>query len=76
MLTKITIGRSHLTRLRGKDSVHCLIGQVAEQGTQMTPVGEAVTTHMDRLSMLAKVNNTGVQVDIFFTVFAQLYPYL
>ena len=37
--------------------------QVVEQGTQMTPVGEVVTTHMGRLSMLAKVNETGVQVD-------------
>lgn len=39
--------------------------QVVEQGTQMTPVGEVVTTHMGRLSMLAKVNETGVQVDFF-----------
>ena len=45
--------------------------QVVEQGTQMTPVGEVVTTHMGRLSMLAKVNETGVQVDFFFVLFAQ-----
>ena len=43
--------------------VHFTLAQVAEQGTQMTPVGELVTTHMGRLSMLAKVNETGVQVD-------------
>ena len=45
--------------------VHFTLAQVAEQGTQMTPVGELVTTHMGRLSMLAKVNETGVQVDFF-----------
>ena len=47
------------------------IPQVVEQGTQMTPVGEVVTTHVGRLSMLAKVNETGVQVDFFFVLFAQ-----
>ena len=43
--------------------MHSYIAQVAEQGTQMTPVGEVVTTNMGRLSMLAQVNETGVQVD-------------
>ena len=43
--------------------MHSYIAQVAEQGTQMTPVGEVVTTNMGRLSMPAKVNETGVQVD-------------
>ena len=52
--------------------VTLFIAQVVEQGTQMTPVGELVTTtsHIGRLSMLAKVNETGVQVGFFFSAFA------
>ena len=35
---------------------------MAEQGTQMTPVVEQVVeNHTDRLSIIAKVNETGVQ---------------
>ena len=38
---------------------------MAEQGTQMTPVVEQVVeNHTSRLSMIAKVNETGVQVFI------------
>ena len=36
---------------------------MAEQGTQMTPVAEQVVeNYTGRLSMIAKVNETGVQV--------------
>ena len=36
---------------------------MAEQGTQMTPVAEQVVeNHTGRLSVIAKVNETGVQV--------------
>jgi len=53
-------------RLSRSELYHTRINmeEVAEQGTQMTPVGELVTTtsHIGRLSMLAKVNETGVQV--------------
>ena len=48
----------------------CILAQVAEQGTQMTPVGEVVNTHTSRLSLLAKVNETGVQVYFLHSIFS------